>query len=112
DLVSNIISDLPQSDQNKFRQKLPFLVALKLDGDLLKPTINFDITLPPTILTLWPEVDQRLTELRTQQSEMNEQVFALLLLGRFVGENPLNSQAGGGSTVGNLAFSSASQILT
>jgi hypothetical protein len=43
---------------------------------------------------------------------MNKQVFALLLLGRFVGEDPLNSEAGGGSTVGNLAFSSASQILT
>lgn len=112
DLVSNVISDLPKSEQNKFRQKLPFLVTLKMEGDMLKPVITFDISLPTTILTLWPDVDQRLTELRTQQSEMNEQVFALLLLGRFVGEDPLNSQAGGGSTVGNLAFSSASQILT
>jgi len=112
DLVSNIISDLPPTDQNKFRQRLPFLVTLKLEGDLLKPVVTFDITLPTTTLTLYPEVDQRLTELRNQQSEMNEQVFALLLLGRFVGENPLTSQEGGGSTVGNLAFSSASQILT
>jgi translocation and assembly module TamB len=112
DLVSNVISDLPQVEQNKFQQKLPFLVTLKLEGDLLKPTITFDISLPTTILTLWPDVDQRLTELRTQQSEMNEQVFALLLLGRFVGEDPLASDEGGGSTVGNLAFSSASQILT
>ena len=112
DLVSNVINDLPSSEQNKFRQKLPFLVTLKLEGDLLKPSINFDISLPTTILTLWPDVDQRLTELRSQQSEMNKQVFALLLLGRFVGADPLNSQAGGGSTVGNLAFSSASQVLT
>lgn len=112
DLVSNVISDLPVSEQNKYRQKLPFQVTLKLEGDMLKPVITFDISLPTTILTLWPDIDQRLTELRTQQSEMNEQVFALLLLGRFVGEDPLNSQEGGGSTVGNLAFSSASQILT
>ena len=112
DLVSNVINDLPSTEQNKFRQKLPFLVTLKLEGDLLKPSINFDISLPTTILTLWPDVDQRLTELRSQQSEMNKQVFALLLLGRFVGADPLNSQAGGGSTVGNLAFSSASQVLT
>jgi TamB, inner membrane protein subunit of TAM complex/AsmA family len=112
DLVSNVISDLPQVEQNKFQQKLPFLVTLKMEGDLLKPTITFDISLPTTILTLWPDVDQRLTELRTQQSEMNEQVFALLLLGRFVGQDPLASDEGGGSTVGNLAFSSASQILT
>jgi TamB, inner membrane protein subunit of TAM complex/AsmA family len=111
-LVSNVIADLPQLEQNKFLQKLPFLVTLKLEGDLLKPTITFDISLPTTTLTLWPDVDQRLTELRNQQSEMNEQVFALLLLGQFVGSDPLASNEGGGSTVGNLAFSSASQILT
>lgn len=112
DLVSNVIADLPQTEQNKFEQKLPFLVTLKLQGDLLKPDITFDISLPTTILTIWPDVDQRLTQLRTQKSEMNEQVFALLLLGRFVGADPLASKAGGGSTPGNLAFSSASQILT
>ncbi len=84
-----------------------------MEGDLLKPAITFDISLPTTVLTLYPDVDQRLTQLRTQQSEMNEQVFALLLLGRFVGEDPLSSgQKGGGSTVGNLAFSSGAQILT
>ena len=112
DLVSNEISSYLPVERNKFQQKLPFLVTLKLNGDLLKPTITFDISLPTTILTLWPDVDQRLTELRTQQSEMNEQVFALLLLGRFVGQDPLNPESGGGSTVGDLAFSSASQILT
>ena len=111
-LVSNVISDLPSEERNKFQQKLPFLVTLKLEGDLLKPTITFDISLPTTILTLWPDVDQRLTELRNQQSEMNEQVFALLLLGTFVGQDPLASATGGGSSPANIAFSSASQILT
>jgi hypothetical protein len=36
----------------------------------------------------------------------------LLLLNRFVGEDPLQSAAGGGTSVGSLAFQSASQILT
>ena len=112
DLVSNVISDLPVTERPKFQEKLPFLVTLKLTGEMLKPSINFDISLPTATLTLWPAVDQRLTELRNQPSEMNEQVFALLLLGRFVGPDPLVSQAGGGSTPANLAFSTASQILT
>jgi hypothetical protein len=112
DLVSNTISSLPPTEQAKYRQKLPFLIGLKMEGDLLKPVITFDITLPTTVLTLYPDVDQRLTQLRTQQSELNEQVFALLLLGRFVGEDPLTSNDGGGSTPGNLAFSSGAQILT
>jgi TamB, inner membrane protein subunit of TAM complex len=113
DLVSNVINDIPNGPaRNKYQQKLPFLVTLKMEGDLLKPVITFDISLPTTVLTLYPDVDQRLTQLRNQQSEMNEQVFALLLLGRFVGEDPLSSDEGGGSTVGNLAISSGSQILT
>ena len=114
DLVSNEIAAISSDPTiaNKFRQKLPFLVTLKMEGDLMKPTINFDISLPANVLSLWPDVDLRLTQLRNQQSEMNKQVFALLLLGRFVGEDPLASVAGGGAPVGQLAFSSASQILT
>jgi hypothetical protein len=112
DLIENEISGRPQDEINKFKQKLPFLVTLKMTGDLLKPQITFDITLPPDVLALWPDVDLRLQQIRTQESEMNKQVFALLLLNRFVGEDPLQSAAGGGTSVTSLAFQSASQILT
>lgn len=115
-LVQNEIASLPLPDQNKFKEKLPFYVTLKMSGDLMKPDITFDIALPPTILTLWPDVDQRLQAIRGEESEMNKQVFALLLLNEFVGEDPVESVAGGGagsnSSVGNIAFQSASQILT
>jgi len=112
DLIANEIAGRSQTDINKFKQKLPFLVTLKMEGELLKPKITFDITLPTNYLSLWPDVDQKLQQIRTQESELNKQVFALLLLNRFVGEDPLQSQAGGGSTLGNMAFQSASQILT
>ena len=115
-LVQNEIASLPATDQNKFREALPFYVTLKMSGELLKPTITFDISLPPNVLTLWPDVDQRLQQIRGEESELNKQVFALLLLNQFVGEDPVESVAGGGaggnSSVGNLAFQSASQILT
>jgi hypothetical protein len=115
-LVQNEIASLPQTDQNKFKEKLPFFVTLKMSGELMKPDITFDISLPPNILTLWPDVDQRLAQIRGEESEMNKQVFALLLLNEFVGEDPVESVAGGGqggnSSVGNIAFQSASQILT
>jgi len=112
DLIANEITGRTQEEINKFKQKLPFLVTLKMEGELLKPKITFDITLPTNILSLWPDVDQKLQQIRTQESELDKQVFALLLLNRFVGENPLESAAGGGSSVGSLAFQSASQILT
>ncbi|MDP4215772.1 MAG: translocation/assembly module TamB domain-containing protein [Bacteroidota bacterium] len=112
DLIENEIAGRPQDQINKFKQKLPFLVTLKMEGDLLKPDITFDITLPTDILTLWPDVDLKLQQIRAEQSELNKQVFALLLLNRFVGQNPLQSTAGGGISVSNIAFQSASQILT
>jgi hypothetical protein len=112
DLIANEISGRTQSEINKFKQKLPFLVSLKMEGELLKPRITFDISLPQELLSLWPDVDTKLQQIRNDQSELDKQVFALLLLNRFVGEDPLQSEAGGGSSVGNLAFQSASQILT
>ena len=112
DLIANEVAGRPQTDINKFKQKLPFLVTLKMEGELMKPKITFDISLPPNVLTLWPDVDQKLQQIRNEESELNKQVFALLLLNRFVGEDPLQSQAGGGATLSNIAFQSASQILT
>lgn len=112
DLIANEISGRTQQEINKFKQKLPFLVTLKMEGDLLKPIITFNISLPQELLSLWPDVDLKLQQIRNDQSELDKQVFALLLLNRFVGDDPLQSDAGGGSSVGNLAFQSASQILT
>jgi hypothetical protein len=112
DLIANEVASRPANDVVKFKQKLPFLVTLKMEGQLLKPKITFDITLPSNVLSLWPDVDAKLQQIRTEESELDKQVFALLLLNRFVGEDPLQSKAGGGSTLGNMAFQSASQILT
>jgi len=56
-------------------------------------------------------VYEKLNELNGQESELNQQVFALLVLGRFVPENPLAS-AGDNSALTDLARSSASQILS
>jgi hypothetical protein len=47
--------------------------------------------------------------LRQQPDELNKQVFALLLLNRFIGENPFASESGG-TTVSSLARESASKI--
>jgi hypothetical protein len=112
DLIENEIAGRPQTDINKFKEKLPFLVTLKMEGELLKPKITFDISLPTATLALWPDIDTKLQQIRVDASELNKQVFALLLLNRFVGADPLQSAAGGGTSVGSLAFQSASQILT
>ena len=93
-----------------YKQKLPFDVLLKMNGELMQPQISFDIQLPSEYTTQWQEVDNKLAQVRRDEAELNKQVFALLLLGRFVGENPFQSE-GGGTNTGTLVRQTASGIL-
>lgn len=111
DLVASQLSGRSATEVNRFKEKLPFQVLLKMKGELLKPEISFDIVLPDAELSQWPEVDTKLQQVRNDPSELNKQVFAVLLLNRFVQEDPLQSDAGG-TNIGYMAKQSASKILT
>lgn len=100
-----------------YQQKLPYQVKLMMDGELMQPTLTFDIALPeetnslradPEVITT---VNTRLDQLRAEPSELNKQVFALLLLNRFISENPFES-SGGGFNAEMYARQSVSKILT
>ncbi|MBS1781219.1 MAG: translocation/assembly module TamB domain-containing protein [Bacteroidetes bacterium] len=114
DLVEKQVSDPAQL--NYYKQRLPFDVQLKLNGPLMKPAIAFDVVLPEEkkyrvssdVLTL---VQGKLAEMRNNPSELNKQVFALLLLNRFVSDNPFESGAGGTSAE-FIARQSASRFLS
>jgi TamB, inner membrane protein subunit of TAM complex len=111
DLMQEQITDPNSEEANKYKQRLPFQVKLIMTGELLKPIIKFDITLPDYLLASWPEVDTKLQQLRSNDAEVNKQVFALLLLGRFVAENPFQT-ASAGTDAGSIARQSASRILS
>ena len=115
DLVNDQLGDITAGVRNTYKEKIPFETALKMTGDLMKPTISFDITLPDGNNNVSTEIinttQAKLTQLRGQQDELNKQVFALLLLNRFIGENPFSSE-NGGTTVSSLARESASKILS
>jgi TamB, inner membrane protein subunit of TAM complex len=98
------------TDATRYKQRLPFQVKLNMTGELLKPIIKFDIALPDNLLSFWPDVDLKLTQMRNDVAEVNKQVFALLLLGRFVQENPF--QSGSNVDAGTIARQSASKILS
>lgn len=100
-----------------YKQKLPFEVHLSMTGELLKPQIDFDILLPEDknyrvseeVLTT---TRTKLIQLRQDPAEITKQVFALLLLNRFVGENPFDNSSGGGLDAGTFARQSVSRLLT
>ncbi len=111
DLVQDQLVGLSQEEQNKYKQALHIQVYLTIDGKLLAPNIHFRLDLPPDERgALGGSIYAKLNEINGQESELNKQVFALLVLGRFISSNPLASATDGGLT--GLARSSVSQILS
>lgn len=112
DLVQSQLSGMSQEERNKYKQEIPIQVHLMMTGKLLTPEIRFRLDLPSDKKgVLNGTVYAKLNELNGQESELNKQVFALLILGRFIAENPLAS-AGGNDGLSDFARSSASQILS
>lgn len=115
DLVSNQVVNETQEVRNTYKQRIPFETELYLKGDLMRPDIQFDIVLPKGITSVSNDIIQtvetKLAQLRQEPTELNKQVFALLLLNRFVGENPFSSDSGRTSTE-SLARQSASKLLS
>jgi hypothetical protein len=111
DLVQDQLVGLSQEERNKYKQTLQIQVYLTLDGKLLAPNIHFRLDLPPEGRgVLGGSIYAKLNEINGQESELNKQVFALLVLGRFLSSSPLASAGDGGLT--GFARSSVSQILS
>ncbi|MEO8884852.1 MAG: translocation/assembly module TamB domain-containing protein [Mucilaginibacter sp.] len=114
DLVSDQLGSDVQTT-TMYKQKLPFNVNLNLKNELLKPDITFDIVLPDSTYTVSPDVistvDARLSQIRQDPNEMNKQVLGVLVLGHFIGDNPLQS-LGGSTGVNGLVRNSVSSLLS
>ncbi|MES2064250.1 MAG: translocation/assembly module TamB domain-containing protein [Bacteroidota bacterium] len=112
DLVANQLSD---ENSTQYKQKLPFNVNLNLRNELMKPDISFDITLPDSNYNVSSEVtttvNTRLAQVRQDPNELNKQVLGVLVLGHFIGDNPLQSQGGSAGVEGAIR-NSVSSLLT
>lgn len=112
DLMADQISGTEETEQNRYKQKMPFNVILNMEGELLTPEISFDIEVAPEDRggEVSATVATKLDQLSTNESELNKQVFALLVLERFLPEDPLAISGSGGGAE-SLARESASRIL-
>ncbi len=114
DLVSRQVQD--PAELVYYKQKLPFEVQLKIKGQMLQPEIAFDVVLPTdknyrVSSEVVDVVQAKLNQIRTDKSELNKQVFAVIILNHFVGENPFQNGAGGGGAEA-IARQSASRFIS
>ena len=109
-LVAEQMAGLTNAEQAGYKQQYPFVVLLKMRGEMMQPEISFEIQLLPEDKgILSGAMQQKLNLLNEDPSALNKQVFALLVLGRFVQENPLQSESAGTSA---LVRSTVSSFLT
>lgn len=112
----DLVADQTDDAQNTMlKQKLPFNVNLNLKNQLMSPAISFDIVLPDSNYTVSSNiitiVNTRLDQVRSDPNEMNKQVLGVLVLGHFIGDNPLESK-GGSTTAEGLVRSTVSGLLS
>lgn len=113
ELVQNQIGS---ENTNLYKQRVPFDVILKITGEMLKPELDFSIDLDEANALISQDVASKvntsLSLLSENESELNKQVFALIILGRFMAANPFESISGGGNGVESMARNTVSSLLS
>jgi translocation and assembly module TamB len=117
DLLANEISD--NTNSVIYKQKLPFQVVLKIKGPAIEPNLSFDVQLKNNVsgvnYDMSNTIDNKLVQMRADASTMNKQVFALLVMGRFIGEQSkdfFGTSSGGGIRADQVVRESVSRFLS
>jgi hypothetical protein len=107
----NFIAELVEKDdavKNESRKPTEIGLTLKLTGPLLKPEINFDLAFPRMTSSLKTYSESKLRLLRSDQNELNRQVFGLVVVNSFLPSDIGGQQLRSGGintayeTVGNI----------
>lgn len=118
DLIENEVGQMDVSTATMFNQKIPFRVMMYLKGDIKKPVITFDIQLPdensnvPISNAMRTTIENKLAQIRRDPGLTNKEVFSLLLMGRFVGEQSTDFFKGNGGSIDDVARQSVSKFLS
>jgi translocation and assembly module TamB len=111
DLMSTRSAAGPESQSSvQYRQALPFLVYLNIEGEILRPEISFGLDMPEQSRgALGGNVYSSVQAINEEEDELNRQVFSLLVLNQFYPSGGSDGSSGGSVS---LARSSVSQILS
>jgi len=86
--------------QNRYKQQLPFLVYLGVEGQLMSPELNFQLDMPEDRQgAINGSVYSKISQVNQQEDQLNKQVFSLLVLNRFYPESGSDGSQGGPATM-------------
>ena len=115
ELLGNEVGSVDPRIARSFNRKVPFRVLLLLKGSMRNPAISFDIRLPQgenIDPDLRKTIENKLVQVRSDKSAINKQVFALLILDRFVGEQSSDFFKGNGTDLSDITAESVSSFLS
>ena len=102
---------MSENERNAYRKLLEYQINLMIKGELLKPEISFLITLSDKDKNAFGGVvDAKLTSINNDPNELNKQVFAFLILNKFLPPGNTNSVAA--SSTSNFTRNSVNQFLS
>ena len=116
DLISDLIAanNQPGSDVDlRARNRINVDLMLKMKGVLQSPEISFDIRPIDPDPAVRTYVDNKMQLMRATESEMNKQVFGLLVMNRFLPSGNSSTDAiTSGRSIGNSATNTISEFLS
>lgn len=93
-----------------YQDKTPFLVYLNIKGNVLQPSLSFDLDIPEDSKgELDAGVYGKIQQLNEQESELNKQVFSLLAFNVFFPSTGSDGSSGGAQTI---ARNNLNQVLS
>jgi translocation and assembly module TamB len=119
DLIGNEVADPTGTNAKVYDQRVPFQVLLHITGRVSAPELKFDVRMKEDIAGMnynyASTIENKLSQLRGDEAGMNKQVFGLLVMGRFIGEQSTDffNNLGGSSgfSPNDLVVQSVSRFL-
>ena len=80
--------EIGENERDLYRKPLPFEVGIIIKGTIENPIVSFDLDLPQDVKADYPTLGNKLDRLKQPEfeTELNQQVFGLLVLGGFIPE--------------------------
>lgn len=82
--IQEYLSGVDSDTKNEASKATDIDLTLQLEGELLRPLINFDVAFPSLTGQLQTYTDNKLRLLKQNQDELNRQVFGLIVVGQFL----------------------------